>query len=615
MESNDGKNPNKRAWPAMKPAYIRRIGVLTLNALVIVLLGASVWLSLKAGTAKSEMESAVTVGQKLQGAVVRGDRAETMILAEELQSHTHQARIAVEDPFWAAAELIPWLGHNLSASAEIVRTADDVALSTVLPLARTSSDVEWEELFTGGKVDTASIERSAPAIGAAAKALRISLERLDSVDDRNLVSQISVPLNEIRGRLGSAGSALDVAADVAQLAPKMAGSDSVRNYLLLIQNNAETRASGGIASALAVVTFESGSMSLGTQNTANGLGRMDSSIVVEEEQERIYSRRLGKFMQDVNLTPDFPTAAKTAQAIWESKTGQRVDGVIAVDPVALSYVMGATGPVTNPELQALARGGLPAELTSANVVKTLLADVYNYLERPAQQDVYFAEVARQVFSELSAGKADATDLIEGLTQGVREGRIKVWSAYESEQSVLYENQIGGAIDGPSVSPSEFGVYFNDGTGAKMDYYVRRTAQLVRDCTADGYQQVRVRVTSTNTAPQDAATSFPQYVTGGGSFGVPAGSVQTNIVAYGPVQAQVETVTVDGRKTEFAPHIHSNRPVGVYAVRLAPGESKTLEFTFRKIVQSTEPKLVVTPTVQSVKDVILTTENSTCPATS
>ena len=68
---------------------------------------------------------------------------------------------------------------------------------------------------------------------------------------------------------------------------------------------------------------------------------------MDAEQQQIYSTRLGKYMQDVNLTPDFPTAAATAQAMWERKTGQRVDGVISMDPVALGYVLDATGPVRN----------------------------------------------------------------------------------------------------------------------------------------------------------------------------------------------------------------------------------------------------------------------------
>lgn len=318
-------------------------------------------------------------------------------------------------------------------------------------------------------------------------------------------------------------------------------------------------------------------------------------------------------MQDVNLTPDFPTAASTARGMWERKTGEHVDGVISIDPVVLSYVLHSTGPVTvtGPELAAVKASGLPAELTGDNVVPTLLSDVYAKIKQPKMQDAYFAGVAREIFSALSSGKGEAKGLISGLARGTEEGRVLIWSASTAEQAVIAKYALSGSISGPSVSPAQFGVYFNDGTGAKMDYYVKRTVQLVKQCPVDGYEQTTVRVISTNTAPADAAISLPSYVTGGGNFGVAPGTVQTNIVAYGPAQANVESATVDAQKTPFAPYIHADRPVGVIAQQLAPGESKTAEFTFGKIAQHAEPNLVVTPSVQPVKDVILATENASC----
>jgi hypothetical protein len=393
----------------------------------------------------------------------------------------------------------------------------------------------------------------------------------------------------------------------------MLGAQTPRNYLLVIQNNAESRASGGIPGALAVLTLDKGKLALGTQSSAGAVGVMYPTIPVDSEQQQIYSARMGKFMQDVNLTPDFPTAASTAQAMWEKEYSQRVDGVISIDPVALGYILDATGPVkiTHPELMALASRGLPTELNGQNVVKTLLSDVYAKIQQPKLQDAYFAGVAQETFAALSKGQGEAKGLIKSLTKGVEEGRVLVWSGLPAEQSVIGKYALSGSIVGPSVAPAQFGAYFNDGTGAKMDYHVKRTVQLVKECPQNGYEQTSVRVTSTNTAPADAATSLPTYVTGGGAFGVPAGSVQTNIVAYGPVQAYVETATLDSQRTDFAPHRHSNRPVGVVAIQLAPGESKTVAFTFGKIVQHTEPNVVVTPTVQDVKDVILPTVTLEC----
>ncbi|MCO4264397.1 DUF4012 domain-containing protein [Pseudarthrobacter sp. MDT3-26] len=408
-------------------------------------------------------------------------------------------------------------------------------------------------------------------------------------------------------------TALDAAADTSQIAPAMLGLEAPRNYLLIIQNNAEVRASGGIPGALAVLNVDKGKLTLGAQSSATDIGITSPTLAVDPEQQQIFSSRIGRFMQDVNLTPDFPTAANTAQAMWETKTGQPVDGVISIDPVALGYILDSTGPIklTSPELVALASSGLPTELNGTNVVSTLLSDVYAKIERPENQDIYFAGVAQEIFSSLSDGNGDAQELIKGLTRAAQEGRALVWSDLTGEQALIAKYALSGSIAGPSIAPAQFGIYFNDGTGAKMDYYVQRSVQLVKECPKDGYEQTTVRITSTNTAPADAATTLPAYVTGGGSFGVPPGSVQTNIVAYGPVQANAETARLDGQRTDFATYIHSNRPVGVMAIKLAPGESRTVEFTFGKIVQHTEPNVVVTPTVQAVKDVILPTEIPSC----
>jgi hypothetical protein len=406
---------------------------------------------------------------------------------------------------------------------------------------------------------------------------------------------------------------LDAASHAAAILPQMLGADSQRNYLLMIQNNAESRSSGGIPGALAVLNFTEGKLSLGSQSSAGDVGTMKPALPVDAEQQQIYTSRLGKYMQDVNLTPDFPTAAATAQAMWERKTGQRVDGVLSIDPVVLSYILQSTGPVkiSGPGMSVATTAGLPTELSGSNVVKTMLSDVYSKIQQPKLQDAYFAGVAKEVFDALSQGKGDGKGLIAGITKGIEEGRVLVWSSNAGEQSVIAKYALSGAITGPSISPNQFGVYFNDGTGAKMDYYVKRTVQLVKECPRNGYSEVLVRVTSTNTAPQNAGNVLPEYVTAGGAYGVPAGSVLTNIVAYGPVQANVESAAIDGQKTPFAPYLHANRPVGVIAQQLAPGETKTVEFTFGKIVQHTEPNLDVTPTVQSVKDVILPAENSSC----
>lgn len=615
INEGTGRAKGQKASNSRKSAARRTARIVIPVAIVAGLaLSWAAWLGNRASLISEELDAATQLAERLKSEIPMSSPGSTRETVNEMREHTIAARKAAGEPLWTLAAGVPWVGPNFSAVTEIAGAADDVVGLGLDPLIDVYGSLDWGSLLPSSSgTDLGPLKSAAPTVTSAAYAVRASSDRLAQIDTSRLFPQVSEPLTRATDQLGQITGTLDAAADASTLAPAMLGADGPRSYLLMIQNNAESRASGGIPGALAVLTVDNGKLSLGEQGSAGDVGIMSPTVGVDPEQQQIYSGRLGKFMQDVNLTPDFPTAATSAQAMWERKFGKSVDGVISIDPIALGYILDATGPVEidHPEFSAVLNSGLPNELNGKNVVQTLLSDVYAKIEQPKLQDAYFAAVAQKIFAALSDGQTDEKGLIEGITRGTAEGRILVWSAQRSEQAVIASYPLSGSIAGPSVPAAQFGVYFNDGTGAKMDYYVRRTVQLVKECAKDGYEQITVRVTSTNTAPSDAASSLPPYVTGAGNFGIPAGAVQTNIVAYGPVQANVETVQVDGAKTEFAPYLHSSRPVGVLAVRLAPGESRTIDFTFGKIVQHTEPNLVVTPSVQDVKDVILPTQIAQC----
>lgn len=585
-----------------------------IGVVVILAGGTALWLLHIATATRDELQAATSLVPQLKAEVLRGDSEAAEKTVSALQNHTANARTSSSDPIWRLASALPLAGPNFQAVSEISTTADDVARMAAKPLVGVLESLDWKS-FTPAKggVETELLSRASPIISSAANAVQQSSERLDNIDPSLLVPEIAEPLQQSRTELTALREDLQSAADFSVLAPKMLGAEAPRNYLVLIQNNAESRATGGIPGALAVLTVEKGHLTLGSQSSATQLGIFSPPVPVDPDQQQIYSSQLGKYMQDVNLTPDFPSAAKNAQGMWERRTTQRVDGVISIDPIALGYILDATGPVklNDPTVVAKIGSSLPLELDGTNVVKTLLSDVYARIQKPELQDTYFAEVAKQVFAALSSGTADDKALVDGVAKATAERRISLWSDSAEEQRIIQRYAVGGAISGPSVAPAEFGAYFNDGTGAKMDYYVKRTVQLRKQCPQDGYEQLVLRVTSTNTAPVDAASSLPTYVTGLGSYGIPAGSVQTNIAAYGPSQASIESVTVDGVRAPFAPYFHSDRPVGVYSVRLAPGETKTVDFVFGKIVQHAEPNLVVTPGVQPVKDVILSPQGVSC----
>ncbi|GAB4099494.1 DUF4012 domain-containing protein [Sinomonas halotolerans] len=584
-------------------------------AAVALLLAACGVLAAQALSVRSDLQEAAALAPRLQDQVAEQSIPEAESTLARLQERAGSARAAASGPLWDAASALPVVGPSLRAASAAALAVDSLAQEALPSLLEVAATVDPAKIMPGQKAkDLAPLKAAEPLVARAAAAARGAEERLAAVDTDALLPQLREPLVSARAEVVRLREALDVGEDAVRIAPGLLGADGARTYLVLVQNNAESRATGGIPGALVEMTVEDGALSLGRQGSASGLGSFMPRIEVDPTQQRIYSTRLGRYMQDVNLTPDFPTSARTAAAMWERSGGRRVDGVVSVDPVGLARLLAVMGPVEldGEEFAPFRAAGLPTTLTAQNAVKALLSDVYR-VEDTRVQDLYFAAVARQIFGAFSSSSSSATAQPEALVRAlggmVEEGRLLVFSAHEEEQAVIAGWDAGGSVSRTAGSEVRFGAYFNDGTGAKMDYYMRRTARLEQKCTPDG-SQIVMHVTLKNAAPADAGRTLPDYVTGRGVFGVPPGTVQTNVVAYGPRGAGVESVRVNGRSSGLSADVHAGRPLATTAVRVAPGQTVAVEVAFSQLPPGAL-RLDLTPGVQPRSEAVGLTTGALC----
>ena len=275
--------------------------------------------------------------------------------------------------------------------------------------------------------------------------------------------------------------------------------------------------------------------------------------------------------------------------MWRREFGTTVDGVLSMDPVALSYLMTATGPITLPTGDVL---------TSDNVVSLLLSEAYSRYDDPVHQDLFFAGTASGVFSAVASGSLEPQALVAALARAGDERRIYLWSADPDEQARLAETSLAGELPASMPTRPSFGVYLNDGTGAKMDYYLGAEFGVGNSvCRQDGRSTYVVEVTLRNEAPADAATSLPPYVTGGGNFGVQAGLISTNLAVYAPSEGVFMEASVDGQPAAPQTAMDSGRSVVQLQTTLSPGQSTTIKMSFLGgEATSGEAELETTPIV-------------------
>ena len=550
-------------------------------ALGIIVVAAISWVGVRGVLAKGELESAIPLSAEIQDQVLSGEGAAAVTTAREMSDHAARAAGLTSDPVWRAFEVVPLLGPNLIAVRQLAAVVDDVTQNAVLPLANVAGSVELSVFKpVDGAIGLTPLVEARPQFAAADAALGAAMHQLATVDISATHSAVRGAANRLANSLFNAASAVRDMNRAVQLVPNMLGASGPRNYLLLFQNPAELRATGGIPGAVALIHTENGKIELAQQASSSDFPFHEKPVLALPDETRgLYGDITGQYIQDVNLTPNFSLSALLAREMWTRQFGVEADGVISIDPVALSYLLKATGPIALPSGEVI---------NADNAVQLLLRDVYARFENPADQDKFFATAAESVFSAVSSGSVDPVALVTALNQAGSEHRVLVWSAHDEDQAVLKGTTLVGALPVSDADATRFGVYLNDATGAKMGMYLDMQIAVGQvTCRKDKRPNYGVSVTLSNIAPTDVAT-LSDYVTGGGVYGVAPGNVKTVVSAYGAPGMQNLGMTRDDSVVAYHPATDSSHPVSAIEVELVPGESTVLHFGWLGLEPSSAP---------------------------
>ena len=543
---------------------------LALVALIVVLTGSAgvAWVRMRVLSSRDHLQQAAALVQQLRRQLQEVDPAAAQTLAR-LQHETRSARSDANDPVWRAGTRLPLVGDDLAAVRTVTMALDRLAQDGLPQLVATAGILSAGSLLpANGGIDPMPLQRAAPKLAEAATAVRQARDSVGAVATEGLTEPVRAAVTRLRDDLRSASRTAEVAANSAALLPAMLGANGPRTYLLLLQNLAEVRATGGMPGAFIVVRADRGKVAIVDQGTASGLEPFAEPVMaLTSADRRLYTGKLATFPADVNFTPHFPTTGALAREMYRRRSGVKVDGVLSTDPVALSYLLKALGPVPVP-------GGEP--LTAGNAVPFLLSRIYAGDLSPQQQDGYFAAAARATFQALVSRPLNPSALLDSLDRAAGERRLLVWSARAKENGLLENTVLAGALpasDGPNPT---VGVFLNDGSGAKLGYYLTHSAKLAVTpiCRGDGRREIALRVTLGSAAPE---SGLSPYVLGLGLAGDPY-TIRTNVSVYSPTGGSIVGMRLDGGEHSFTSGRDRRRAVGIVTVDLKPGAKRTLDVT-------------------------------------
>jgi hypothetical protein len=579
---------------AALPRRLTVLGGVLAAALALALLlavFATIWVTVRGAIAADFLRSAKASASDVVANIADPEAAAAAI--DEVAADTATAHALTSDPLWRTVELTPWLGPQLSAVSTVAAAADEVAANALTPLADVASTLSADAFRpTGGRIELSGFVAVQDAASRSAEAMTTATDAIDRINTAALIGPLRDIVGEVATTFDDTRTATEALANASVLLPAMLGADGPRNYLVLFQNNAEWRSLGGISGAAALVHTDGGSLQLVQQDFAAAFPRFDPAVLpLDPDVAAIYGQRPGQWFHNVTQVPDFSVSGPLAQQMWALKHGLMVDGVLSIDPVALSYLLAATGPVTLPSGDTM---------TTDNAVQLLLNDVYARYPEPAAQNRFFAEATDAVFGAVLSGDLDAGRLLAALAQAGDERRLFLWSAHPEDQQVLEDTTLVGGLPETDASATTFGVYLNDGTGSKMDFYQTVDASVSwASCTVDARGLAsgvaQLSVTIANTAP---VGELPGYITGGGAYGVAPGSARTVGYLYLPEGYSLNSAELSNG-AGFGGGIHEKRRVLSFDVVLAPGESLTASISAASDSPSgTSLTALMTPTVNA-----------------
>jgi hypothetical protein len=540
--------------------------VVTLVVLLLVV-GLGILMAVQGWSAYTHLRAVADRGPEVRQQVVNGEQRLLRASVEAVARDSGKARKALSGPHWDAASKIPWLGGNVGALQGLTEAADELSRGTLPELVKVAEVVEPGDLKPqDGQVALAPIRKSRPYLQAAAGSARTADERLDRVDPEGLLPLLQPRFEEAGESVDALNRLVSVAADVSRILPSVLGAEGPRRYLVLVQNNAEPRALGGITGSVLELRASGGRVQLVGSRPGSSFGDLGRPILPLSPGERaLDGPALGRYMLNVTATPDFPRATQLASAMWTRETGDRVDGAVAIDPVTLSERLRVTGPVEVP------RG---RTLDADNASEFLLNGVYLDIADLEEQDRYFSQVAAAIFDHFIGAEVELTDTLQALADMTEEGRFRFWSRYRPEQAVVAGTRVAGQLRGERAGDHVVGVYLHDRTQSKMGFYQDMDVVAETSC-ADAGDRIRVEVTLASRAPQNAQ-ELPRQVTGYGTV-VPPGRIASQLFVYAPTGTRITGFTTTAGPERAKVTRHGGLDVATWPITLTP--SQTVRVTY------------------------------------
>ena len=512
-------------------------------------------------------------------------------VAEQISS----MRDTVNGPAWTIASFIPVYGDDIELVRGVMEQADILAQDAMLPACAQLEDFKLGNLLSDGAVNLPMLKELISTVQDVEPAVTSSIDAIEELPEPH-IGKVKSLMEKVTGPMATAKSALANINEMAPLLPQMLGDGGTRTYLLMAQQNAELRSTGGLPGSIGPLVVENGKISVGEFAAGNTNFSAEANMYgeVTAEEDALFTNRMAIRITDTNFNPDFPRVAHFAKGLYEAGTGQKVDGVIAIDPVFLQYLLALAGGVDV----------AGTNVNGDNAAALMLHDAYNMLS-VEQTDQFFSGVAGLAFKQImgNLGEVGFSNLFKTLGRGIAEHRFLAWMENPEEEELMTLMGCSGALKNDPAEP-ELGVYFADETWSKISWYFSSNTHVDEGVkNNDGTTSYHVTTTMTNNLTLAEAANQVDYITGYHPNKKNRAGMFMHVYLVAPAGGSISNISTEGG--DFSPQPFTEMPYNQWTFFtaspvLAGGETITISYDVTVSAEAEQPLMVrTTPTAQVV----------------
>jgi hypothetical protein len=463
-------------------------------------------------------------------------------------------------------KIVPYVGTQVRALDSFTRIGVDLSQAGILLAgamrgAPGLDAASPQQATMGTMVDV--LTRLGNDMEPVEKELLAARKESDAMRTRWLIGRASRLKKELDDKLNVALGDVQKARKITAALSGIMGAPGqpAKNYMLLQQDCYELRASGGLIATYGILSCTRDSLKLADYQRAGNLVGLTAGEGVPPLPS------LGGWMVsygiapnlnfwDAGWWPDFPLTTNIISKIWNKNGKAPVDGYIAVDPIAIGYVLGQIGPLQVPEFGET--------VTAENLSEVILK--YKKVSKD-HAAAFFKSLSARFFQKLvGSNPGQWLSLGRSLGQALDERHMLLYFNDPAVEKVFSELSWSGTVDqssGDYLLAVDSNVGGNEQLGYKANLFIKpkMSVDIVRQ--KDSTLRHHVTYTLDNTSgTSDNSLRYKSYL----RLFVPEDAVVKSVVAM----AAAGLVETDGE---------NGKRVFGRLVDVPIGQSVTVEFDY------------------------------------